>query len=250
MHQNDIYNRFQEFLQEKGDGNFYILEQQVPIKVQTDYFEYSNQLRKSPPRLDETDCEAYLARLRLPDTPEEQKRKLLASLAVSGQAKAYGILKQYAEECDPALSDWAYLALMESRIVLETELSDGKQIYISTGMGGEGQRLRFFILLAASSDVPFLPYQRQMIEQESAYFLSGENGKIESLTIREKHVELLVLLPIQVDLNRLLGKLIRECNQYGNFLSKNMMITNVRVFDEEEITKFLQQIHGSHQAKS
>ncbi|MDR1455752.1 MAG: hypothetical protein LBJ01_08885 [Tannerella sp.] len=248
MRQNDIFNQFQKFVCET-EGDFHILEQRVPVEVQMDYFNNSNRLRKTSSRLSEADCEAYLVRLQSPDTPEPQKKQLLSALAISRQAKAYGILKQYVTECDPELSHWAYLALMESRMTLESDLSDEKQVYISTGLGGEGQRLRFFILLISSSDTPFLAYQRQVIEREFAYFLSMEDGKIERLTIREKHVELLTLLPIQTNLKSMLEKIIRECNQYGNFLSENITITNVRELNDDEIAKVLQ-MHGSHQAKS
>ncbi|MDR2764449.1 MAG: hypothetical protein LBB90_05400 [Tannerella sp.] len=248
MQQNDIFSQFQKFLHET-EGDFHILEQRVPVAVQKEYFELSSRLRKSPPRLREADCEKYLTQLRLPDTPAKQKKQLLSTLAVSMQAKAYGVLKQYVEECDPELSHWAYMALMESRMTLESELSDEKKIYISTGLGGEGQRLRFFILLISSSDAPFQTYQRQVIEREFAYFLSRENGKIERLTIREKHVELLVLLPLRTNLKYLLEKTIRECNQYGNFLSENITITNVKELNGDEIANILQ-MYGSHQAGS
>lgn len=248
MQRNDIFNQFQKFLHET-DGDFHILEQRVPVEVQMDYFNHSGRMRKSPPQLSEADCEKSLARLQSPDTPEKQKKRLLSALAVSRQAKAYGVLKQYVAECDPELSHWAYMALMESRMTLESDLSDEKQIYISTGLGGEGQRLRFFILLVASSDAPFLDYQRQVIEREFAYFLSRENGKIERMTVRERHVEFLVLLPIQTNIKYLLENIIRECNQYGDFLSENMTVTNVKELTGEEITKILK-MHGNRQTRS
>ncbi|MDR1103525.1 MAG: hypothetical protein LBL42_07175 [Tannerella sp.] len=248
MQQNDIFNRLQKFLHET-EGDFHILEQRVPVDIQMEYFNYSGQLRKSLPRLSEADCEEYLARLRSPDVPTKRKKRLLSTMAVSKQAKAYGILKQFVGECEPELNYWAYMALMESRMTLESDLSDERQIYISTGLGGEGQRLRFFLLLVSSSDALFLDYQRQVIERECAYFLSRENGKIERLTIREKHVELLVLLPIQTNLKSLAERIINECNQYGNFLSKNMTITNVKELNDDEIAKILQ-MNGNHQAGS
>ncbi|MDR3193766.1 MAG: hypothetical protein LBT76_00565 [Tannerella sp.] len=248
MRQNDAFNQFQRFLNET-DGDFHILEQRVPVDVQMDYFKFSNRLRKSEPLLDRTaDYEQMLAELRTPDTSKEQKKKILSSLAISRQARAYGILKQYATESDAEVSDWAYMALMESRITLESELSDEKQIYISTGLGGEGRRLRFFVLLIASSGDPFLDYQRQVVEREFPYFLSRDGGKIERLTVRERYVELLLLLPIQRDLKRLLEKIITECNQYGNFLSENITVTNVKELNSDEITKILQ-LHEDHQAK-
>ncbi|MDR1676428.1 MAG: hypothetical protein LBR86_08180 [Tannerella sp.] len=248
MQRKDIFNQFQKFLHET-EGDFHILEQRVPVEVQMDYFNHSNRLRKSLPRLSEADCEEYLARLQSPDMPEKQKKQLLSILAISRQAKAYGVLKQYVTECAPALSHWTYMALMESRMTLESDLSDEKQIYISTGLGGEGQRLRFFILLIASADAPFPDYQRQVIEREFAYFLLRENGKIERLTVRERHVELLVLLPIQTNIKYLLETIVRECNQYGNFLSDDMTVTNVKELTGDEISKILQ-LHGNHQTRS
>ncbi|MDR2041541.1 MAG: hypothetical protein LBP98_04405 [Tannerella sp.] len=245
MQRNDIFNQFQKFLHET-EGDFHILEQRVPVEIQMEYFNRSNRLRKSPSQLSEKDCEAYHAQLQSPNTPEKQKKQLLSSLAISKQVKAYRILKQYVAECDtPELNHWAYMALMESRMTLESDLSDEKQIYISTGLGGEGRRLRFFILLLASSDAPFLDYQRQVIEREFAYFLSKENGKLERLTTRERHVELLVLLPIQSNLKYLLEKIVDECNQYGNFLSENITVTNVKELSGEEITEILQK-YGNH----
>ena len=61
------------------------------------------------------------------------------------------------------LTDWAYMALMESRIMLESELSEEKQIYISTGLGGKGRKLRFYLLLQTNENKPFLDYQRNVI---------------------------------------------------------------------------------------
>ena len=47
--------------------------------------------------------------------------------------RAYRLLEEYTQHPDPEVTDWAYMALMESRISLESDFSDEKQIYISTG---------------------------------------------------------------------------------------------------------------------
>jgi phage-related tail protein len=248
MRQKDVFHQFQKFLKET-DGDFHILEQRVPVDVQMKYFKFSNQLRKSPLRLEDADYERFVDDLKNRESTKEQKQLILSTLAISKQAKSYRILKQYAlETADAELTDWAYMALMESRITLESELSDEKQIYISTGLGGVGKKLRFFVLLIASSGHPFLDYQRQVIEREFTYALSKENCNIERLSIREKHVELLLLIPIQTDIKDTLGDIINECNQYGNFLMGSITITNVKELNDDEINRIIN-LHGSNQTK-
>ena len=46
----------------------------------------------------------------------------------------------------PRSADWAYMALMESRISLESDFSDEKQIYISTGLGRKRGEAAFLCL--------------------------------------------------------------------------------------------------------
>ena len=56
-----------------------------------------------------------------PESTVEHKKYVLSILATSRQVKAYRILEEYAQAPDPDVADWAYMALMESRIALESE---------------------------------------------------------------------------------------------------------------------------------
>ncbi|MDR0844704.1 MAG: hypothetical protein LBN71_05735 [Tannerella sp.] len=238
MQPKNVFDQFQRFLHETS-GDFHILEQKVPVEIQMEYFRFSDRLRKEPDYLKNVDYDLYATDLQNQDSPFEYKRHILSTLAISKQVKAYRILEEYAQAPSPELTNWAYMALMESRITLESELSDEKQIYISTGLGGKGHKLRFFVLLLAAKGNPFLEYQQQVIEREFAYALSKVDAEIDRLTIREKHVELVMLIPIQQDIKQLLEAIIKECNQYGHFISNNFTITNVRELDEKEIAKII-----------
>jgi hypothetical protein len=244
MQQEDTFNQFQRFLKETS-GDFHVLEQRIPVEVQMEYFKFSAELRKTPLRLDELDCEKYVADLQNPESTKECKHRILSTLAISKQVKAYRILEQYVHAADPEVADWACMALMESRIILETELSDEKQIYISTGLGGKGNRLRFFILLLSASGQPFLEYQRTVVEREFAYLLPKENCEIERMTIRDAHVELVMLSPIRANIKRILDRVMNECNQYGNFLSETVTVTNVKELDDDEIARIIEEQYGN-----
>jgi hypothetical protein len=244
MRQKDTFDRFQRFLNET-EGEFHILEHQVPLEIQLEYFKNSSRLRnflaplKSVIEADETDYIQFVSELQNPETSQEDKKRMLSVLAVSKQIKAYRVLEKYLQSPDKELTDWAYMALMESRMTLESELSDEKPIYISTGLGGKGKKLRFYILLLSADGNPLLDYQHQVVESEFAYTLSQEDGEIEQLIFKGNYIEMLVLVPIQSDIKKILTHIIHECNIYGNFISDIVTITNVKKLSDNEISKII-----------
>lgn len=236
----DVFKRFRDSFS-KMDGHFHILEQRVPVELQMEYFKYSEQVRKerAKPDLNDMDYTAFRESLSNPESTTDYKKYILFMLATSREVKAYRMLEDYVQHPDEDVSNWAYMALMESRISLESELSDEKQIYISTGLGGKGEKLRFYVLMLSRDRKPFLEYQRKVIEREFAYFLPKADCEIERLTIGEQYVELVFLIPVRADIKLTLDKVINECNQYGDFLSDIFTITNVKELTQQEVTDII-----------
>ena len=236
----DVFKKFRDSFS-KMDGHFHILEQRVPVELQMEYFKYSEQVRKErvKPDLNDMDYTAFRESLSNPESTTDYKKYILSMLATSREVKAYRMLEDYVQHPDEDVSNWAYMALMESRISLESELSDEKQIYISTGLGGKGEKLRFYVLMLSRDRKPFLEYQRKVIEREFAYFLPKADCEIERLTIGEQYVELVFLIPVRADIKLTLDKVINECNQYGDFLSDIFTITNVKELTEQEVTDII-----------
>lgn len=243
----DVFERFRDSFR-KMDGHFHVLEQQVPVELQMEYFKYSEQLRKKAIRLEESDYNSFRNDLYEKGLPVEQKRYALSALATSHQVKAFRILEEYARHPDPEISNWTYMALMESRISIESELLDKKQIYISTGLGGKGDKLRFYILLFAAEKKPFEDYQRHVIDREFAYALPQYDCEIERLTIQDIYVELVFLIPVQADIKSILENVIKECNEYGNFLSPVFTVTNVKELSRDEIASLIRKKYGNSKA--
>ncbi|MDR2231944.1 MAG: hypothetical protein LBE56_02330 [Tannerella sp.] len=238
MPRNNILEYFRRILQ-SNEGELRILEQQIPIEKQVEYFNNSNRLRNKNTSIEESDIERFVIKLYDPQSSLESKKKILTTLAISKQPKAYRIIEKFSQDSEHELRDWAQLALMESRVSLESDLSDERQIFISTGLGGKGNKLRFYILLLSASGHTFLDYQRQIIEQEFSYILSQDNGEIENLNIKDNYVELLVLAPIQIDIRQIIEKFLNECNQYGDFIANSVTLTNVKILNENEIAEII-----------
>mgnify|MGYP006888375453 CR=1 FL=1 len=258
----DVFKKFRDSFS-RMEGHFHILEQRVPVELQMEYFKYSENVRKEnrPPRpLSEDECETLYNTLLTEETKDKtEKRYLLSQLATSKSVRAYRLLEEYTQHPDPEVTDWAYMALMESRISLESDFSDEKQIYISTGLGGKGEKLRFYVLILANELKPFLEYQKKVIEREFpyslekagceierltierefAYYLPKTDCEIERLTIGEQYVELVFLIPVRTDIKATLDRVINECNQYGDFLSNVFTITNVKELTAEEVSEII-----------
>ena len=204
----DVFKKFRDSFS-RMEGHFHILEQRVPVELQMEYFKYSENVRKEnrPPRpLSEDECETLYNTLLTEETKDKtEKRYLLSQLATSKSVRAYRLLEEYTQHPDPEVTDWAYMALMESRISLESDFSDEKQIYISTGLGGKGEKLRFYVLMTSKGKKPFQEYQRQTIEREFAYYLPKTDCEIERLTIGEQYVELVFLIPVRTDIKATLN---------------------------------------------
>jgi hypothetical protein len=228
----DIYKEFQNSL--KGlEGNLHVLETRVPVEKQIEYFHYSESVRKNGRN---ESVEEQIDVLNSPDSSPSEVKYAMTFLAISGDVKAYRALENYHKEHK---DDWISLSLLQAKITLESELSDEKQFFISTGLGGEGHLLRFFALFKSADLKPFSDYQQKLIEKEIPFFIHQHQGILEKQFIGENYFTILFLIALSVDLRSLLLSAVEECNQYGNFISTTFMITNVKVFSKKEIEKEL-----------
>ena len=231
-------NSFDEFRKslEKMDGNLHVLDSYIPMEKQLDFFRYSELIR---PKFSQDEMENQLQILLQDDSSELEIKHALAFLSVSREIKAFRAIEMYAQKPDAKQTDWANLALLQAKIALESEFSDEKQIFISTGLGGRDNKLRFYAFFKSNQLNPFSDYQKQLIEKEFAYSIEKNDGVLEEITIKDIYFSLILLISIHEDIKNLLEATIAECNQYGDFIDKGFMITNVKIFDREDIQKRL-----------
>jgi hypothetical protein len=240
----DAFNRFYKSFQNL-EGKFHILEHRVPVEQQMDYFKFSDKIKKEVPYIDDLGVDEALLRLKSHDSTIDEKKRILSVLAVSKQVKAYRILENYVRNPEKELVNWAYMALMESRITLESELSDEQHVYISTGLGGKDGKLRFYVLILSLDGLSFVDYQHKIIEKEFTYTLEKDGCVIERLTIGDRFVEMVFLVPVKSNVKQLLENIIRECNVYGNFLSEIYTITNVKELERVDVDRIVEQYGNS-----
>lgn len=236
MESENIYSKIRELFGQIPD-NLNILQEQINIDLQMEYYEMAG--RRKHASVNEP---FYGNRNELlsPDCPVEDKKELLLQLAAVEKIEVYRLIEKYLENPDPELKDWAMLALQENRMLLETRLLDQNQIFISTGLGGKGSLLRYFIVLLSRKRTPFSETQAKFIRSEFEFLLKQNLSELENIQFYDKFVTMNVLIPLHITIKDLFRQGIDECNQYGNFLRTNFMVTNVKSLTAEEIRYFLE----------
>lgn len=232
----NIYDKIQELL---GDipGNLSILEQQIDADVQLEYYEYSKKLNNHfNPQEILRKREAIFNH----DFPVEDKKKMMVRLASIDSIEAYRTLEKYNKDSSDQLKDWAALAMQECKLLLESKLLDESQVLISTGLGGKGLKLRYFTVFLSASDLPYTAFQKKLITNEIRFAIRRSGGETEKVRFNREICTVLSIIPLKIPIQALFDGFIQECNQYGQFIKPDYMITNVRIISNNEIREIAQ----------
>jgi hypothetical protein len=235
MEGDNIYDKIRELF---GDspGTLSILEEKVDIDLQMEYFELSRLVKDD---LDEEAIMREKSEIYNPGWTVEQKKRLLARLASIENVEAYRFIENYLKEGQKEIRSWALLALQESRMLLESKLLGENQVFISTGLGGRGSKLRYFVVLIRRDNGEFSGLHQKIVRSEFEFAMKRHGAEIESIDFQGTYATMLVMIPLKASLKDVFRQAIKECNQYGNFLKSNFIVTNVRELGLDEIEEFL-----------
>ncbi|MFV0377136.1 MAG: hypothetical protein ACK5JD_07510 [Mangrovibacterium sp.] len=240
---NDL-SKIQDALDSLPD-NFSILEEQIDVELQMEYFGFTKERRNNRAIRNFKLAEKKLYK---PELTDLEKKRLLVRLAGHDRVEAFRIIERFQQQAEGMLRNWAILAIQESRMILQSSLLDEQQVFISTGLGGRGQNIRYFItLLKQNVDEDFSNTQKKLIETEFSYFLKKSEGELEQIRFENGFALGLFLFPLKKNLQDIFRSFIDECNQYGNFLREDVIITNVKKLSIDEIRAFL--LEEMHQPK-
>jgi hypothetical protein len=237
MEEDIFYDNIQKALENLPD-NFSILEEQIDMEVQWQYFEFSGKMRT--PELSE-ECFENREQLFDPATGDGRKKEILSGIAIIDDVAAYRTIEKFMKTAGGELKSWATLAFQESRMLLQSSLLDEQQVFISTGLGGKGHKLRYFTVFINQQQQELLTStQRKLLKDELIFELDKCDGEVEVVDFMEGFSTAQVMLPLKTDIKQIFRNIIDECNQYGHFLNDDFMVTNVKVLTRGEIIQFLE----------
>jgi len=127
-------------------------------------------------------------------------------------------------------------------MLIQSSLLDEQLVFISTGLGGKGKKLRYYVVFINKNQESMLnATQQKLLKNEVIFELNKNEGEFESMDFSEGFSTVLAMLPLQSDLKNIFRNIIDECNQYGDFLDDDMIVTNVKVMSRNEILEMLKQ---------
>ncbi len=230
-----LYDKLQEILG-SGRKTINVLEGNIDSRTQLEYFEVSRGFSSSRTQEEIIQDKACILDKSI---SIEKKKEVLLELASLNSIEAYRAIEEYLNQPDIKLYGWASLALNESRMLLESNLLDENKVLISTGLGGKGFLLRYFIVLFTPKGNQLNKLQRHLITKETSYFLSKHGCEFEDIEIEDSFASILCMIPLNVAPDKIFKTILAECNLFGNFLFNDFIITNVRAMNKNEIRELL-----------
>ncbi len=217
-----------------------LAENGVDSSVQQEYLEYTHDLDFG--QYSEEDISARSHGLFSPSTPLEDKKETLAVLAHRGTLGAYRTIERFLETAEKSLEAWGVLTLQECRMFLESSLSDRNVGILMTGLGGENNRLRYFLMIRSRSDGALTSAQKETIERGFSCICNKFDSILEEIQVHQYYVTMKVLIPMGVAVAEIIEGGIAECATFGDFLDENYYVTNVRIPSEAEIPRYLREM--------
>jgi hypothetical protein len=214
-----------------------LVEQGIDSHVQQEYLKYTNDHDFS--QYSEGDIAARIPSLFSPNTSFENKKETLAILAHQGTLEAYKNIERFLETKEESLEGWAALALQECRMFLESSLSDRIGGILMTGLGGENNRLRYFVIIRSRNDATLTNAQKETIKLRFSYICSKFDSRIEEIQAHQYYVTMEVLISMDVAVAEIIEGGIAECAAFGDFLDENYYVTNAGIPSETEILHYL-----------
>jgi hypothetical protein len=223
--------------------NFILIEEPIDLSIQGEYFSSSETID-----FDNVDYKEVLTesdKLFHKHTPIESKKRILILLAHLGTAESCRILEKYLKISEGNLRDWALLSLKECRMFLESVLLKEEGGFISTGLGGKDNKLRYYFIVSSKGGLPFLETHRNTLQRGFEKTSHKYEFEIEEINFETTYAVIGILIPMDVAVGEVIEEGISECNKTGEFLFLHYYVTNVKKPTHEEISKYLEEIrHG------
>lgn len=228
---------------EDYSDSFSLMEDAIDLSIQEEYFNLSETIN-----IDNVDYKEVLKeskKLFSENTPIETKKRILILLAHFGTAESYRTIEKYLNHSGQGLKDWVLLSLKECRMFLESALLEEEGGFLSTGLGGKDNKLRYYFIVSLKEGLTFTETHRNTLKKGFETISQKYNSEIEEINFETNYAMIGIFIPMDVAVGDFIEEGISECNKMGEFLFLHYYVTNVKKPANEEILKYLEEIrHG------
>jgi len=223
-----------------------VIEGIIDPEIHLEYIEFSAKIDKE---LNKEKTILSSENLFSEDIDIEEKRQLLIFMAKIDNVDIFRKLEKYAKNPDKELSDWAFIALQESKSLIQSSLLGEDQILISTGLGGKDNKLRFFIVAQTDENEHISEIQRKIIAKEVSFTFNNNDCELEKIEFGENFYTIVGLFPFDFEIIELsLGQILEELKEFNINISDKYIITNVKISNIEESATLIKEMEQKSKA--
>ncbi len=236
MEKIENFDSLNDFLSQIND-NVSIISSDIPVEIQLKYYKLLESIAEN---LNKEEINERSQLLFSPEIDIEEKKKLLIALASFDEVKFFRIIEKYNKQPDPELKHWASMAYNHSKVNLENSFLPNKKILISTGLGGKGSKLRYFVVLLNDNQTDsFTETQKKVVKNEIDIVFKDNDVELEMLEFYDNYLILKMLLSIKVPVQSIFLQIISNCNELGRFMSEHFIVTNIKELKQNEIQEII-----------
>jgi len=228
-----------------ASGSFILIDEPINFPIQEEYFSFSEIIDFDNVDYEEVSTES--GKLFDKHTPIELKKRILILLAHLGTAESCRTIEKYLKISEGNLRDWALLSLKECRTFLASVLLQEEGGFISTGLGGKDNKLRYYFIVSSKDGLPFSETHRSTLKRGFETISHQYKSEIEEINFEATYAMIGILIPLDVAVGEVIEEGISECNKMSEFLFPDYYVTNVKKPTPKEISKYLEEI--SHREK-
>jgi len=162
------------------------------------------------------------------------RKEELVKLAKIGDIKSYRVIEEIIQNTENSdLKEFACVALKFARVSLENRLSDEPIGFISSGLGGKENKLRYYFVIQSTEKIS--KEREQMIIDELKLICLSSDSEFETIENFGNYVLIKILVSIDFAIGNVIEQLIDKCN----FAEKEYFCTNVERPTNELIEKWI-----------
>jgi hypothetical protein len=122
---------------------------------------------------------------------------------------------------------------------LEHVLLERNTGLLVTGLGGQGDRLRYLVLVRSMDGITFTSAQETMVRSAFPHVCRRHNSIFEEIEVWQKGAVIEMLVPMDVAVGAVIEAGIAECNTYVRFLDDDYYVTNVEIPSRDQVRAFI-----------
>ena len=115
-----------------------------------------------------------------------------------------------------------------------------EKTFIGTELGGEGHRLRNYVVISTKDDTSLSADQKQIINDRFVTICQKYDSQIETIEFFDTYALIKLLVSMDIAIGDVIDEGIITCNKKEDFLRFHYYVTNVKRPTKKDIQEYLQ----------